>query len=521
VSRATPAALLVVAALASSAPPAAAKPAHKPAGRAAMSAPARPVRSPQAVEAHRAAYRTAIADPSAGERSLFAALDRIRSSRALRRGTTAIYLVDAHSGEEIYAVHEDEPMNPASNVKLVSTAAVMSYLGPDWRFATRLFGPTPVDGVATGAVYLRGSWDPTLSAHHLDDIAAQLTARGVTRIDGDLVVGPQPRRDAVASAQLVITVTPGKPGDPPTVAVDGPPSLVDVVITAVTARGRKPAPTVTTEAFTDPAGQERLRVTVAGSIGAGRTRTYRRTPPSLSLFTGHALRDALERAGITVAGVVRTAEFPDYVRACGGSFLPVALAEHRSQTLVDIIRQVNKRSINYLADRLVMLAGAAAYGGDPTMDKGVRLMEHWLSEAPGIAADEVVLDTGSGLSYKTQLSAHQVVRVLREATGAGAADPADGGRDPRLERLFRSSLSVAGQDGTLRRRYAGTPVAGKLVGKTGTLTGIIALSGLLDAGGREVAFSIITNGHVPSQRGTVRDQHRQMVEAIYRYLAGR
>ncbi len=57
---------------------------------------------------------------------LLATIELFRATRPLKRGTTAIYVVDAHTGEEIYAVHEDEPMNPASNVKLISTAAVLS-----------------------------------------------------------------------------------------------------------------------------------------------------------------------------------------------------------------------------------------------------------------------------------------------------------------------------------------------------------------------------------------------------------
>src|SRR4029078_5122211 len=66
-------------------------------------------------------------------------LDAIWTGRILRRGVTAVYVVDARTGEDIYAVHADDKINPASNVKLVSTATVLDMLGPSWRYSTRPF----------------------------------------------------------------------------------------------------------------------------------------------------------------------------------------------------------------------------------------------------------------------------------------------------------------------------------------------------------------------------------------------
>jgi serine-type D-Ala-D-Ala carboxypeptidase/endopeptidase (penicillin-binding protein 4) len=500
--------------------PAAAAPAGaKTKSRAAKSAPTRAIRGPKVVAASAKTFRTAIVHPSLRDTTFFAGLDKLRATRPLKRGTTAIYVVDARTGEEIYAVHEDEPMNPASNVKLISTAAVMHYLGPDWRFDTRLFGPTPdAKGVLLGDVYLRGSWDPTLNMAHLDDFGAQLRKRGITRIDGNVLVGPQARRDSVALARYEVTVMPGaKVGDPAIIKIDAPPTMVELVNTAVTARG-KLVPTVKVEEVADPTGTGtvKIRVTVGGKVALGRPRTTKHTPDDLPAYTGHGLRAALERAGITITGQVRTAEFADYVQATASRFLPVELAVHKSIDLAAMVALVNKKSINSMADRLTRLAGAVAYGGEPSMDKGVRLMKRWLADTTGIAEDQVVLDTGSGLSYKTQLSARQVVRVLRE--GAGYCDNTTHHHDPQLDKLFRSSLSVAGIDGTLRGRYGKSLVRGKLVGKTGTLTGIISLAGFIGANGRELAFSIITNGHVPDLRVGVRDEQRLMVETMYRYL---
>lgn len=464
--------------------------------------------------------RTALANVTSLEERLFTDLHRLATGPALRRGTTAIYIADARTGEEIYALHEDAPLNPASNVKLIATAATMDVLGPDWRYRTRLFGPTPdANGVANGDVYLRGSFDPTFGVSHLDRLATRLVERGIHRVDGDVLVG-DPGRDAVAIAKLEIKVNAGAVGAPPEISVEPASEFVEVVVGAKTfSRGRTKLK-VTTAVVTDELGHERIQVQINGRIRRGAKRSYWRVVRNRSLFTAHAMRAALQRAGVEVTGTARTVEFSEYVRMAGPSYLPVQLATHRSATMAAIIARVNKRSINRLADRVIMTAGAAAFGGEPTMAKGVRLMEHWLASRAEIDPAQVVLDTGSGLSYNTQLSARNVVNVLRQA--AGLRDIEAGAEPSATERAWRKSLSVAGRDGTLRRRFRKTGLRGHLFGKTGTLTRIIALSGIIAADdGTPLAFAIVTNDHRPGYRYNVRKQHEALVKAMYAYSSAR
>jgi D-alanyl-D-alanine carboxypeptidase/D-alanyl-D-alanine-endopeptidase (penicillin-binding protein 4) len=154
------------------------------------------------------------------------------------------------------------------------------------------------------------------------------------------------------------------------------------------------------------------------------------------------------------------------------------------------------------------------------MAKGVRLMRHWLASRAQIDPDSVVLDTGSGLSYKTEFSAHAVVDVMRQA--AGFRDVEAGAEPNATEKAWRASLAVAGRDGTLRRRFRSTPIRGHMLGKTGTLTRIIALSGIIDgADGTPLAFSIVTNDHRSGYRYEVRKQHEALVKAMYDYARAR
>jgi D-alanyl-D-alanine carboxypeptidase len=141
-------------------------------------------------------------------------------------------------------------------------------------------------------------------------------------------------------------------------------------------------------------------------------------------------------------------------------------------------------------------------------------MYDWLVRHPRIAKDDLVVDTGSGLSYHTRITAHELVSILRSAAGF---DP-DG--DSALSQAWLSSLSVAGTDGTLSSRFRAGDVRGRIRGKTGTLSNAIALSGILDFDPqRPLAFSLVTNGDAPLSKGYVRRAHEQVVALLCHYLA--
>jgi D-alanyl-D-alanine carboxypeptidase/D-alanyl-D-alanine-endopeptidase (penicillin-binding protein 4) len=581
------------------------------------------------------------------ESELSEELRRLESQRPLRRGTTAIYVVDATTGRTIYAVHEDEPLNPASNVKLISTATALDVLGPDWRYTTRVLGPAPgLDGAVAGDLYLMGSYDPTLRAAHLAELAAALASSGITAVHGDIVVGPEGLRDSLSPARIDVHVQAGEVGAAPAVRVDAGAGLLseaaraelvaqsfELDVRAETKRRRGRLDVQVSLADTTP---PRYRIAITGAIGKERRVHVERRVPEPQIYTAQLLRAALLAAGIQVHGAVRTAELSEYMAGATmttpGAGLPIELARHESAPMAALVAHINKSSLNGLADRVVMTAGAALYGGPPTMDKGVRAMQGWLREHAGLDPDRMVIDTGSGLSYNTALTARQLVRVLRAAGGlwapekpapadrpdpampdanaapgltlaamldqpvpARAASPAlaevdvepeamteammdvmpeampeammetapeasidvatdaevapeagdtvseladiDGASGDSasvralgvpargqagagsLAEAFLGSLAVGGVDGTLRYRFR--ELRGQVLGKTGTLRKVVALSGLVSHGNDKLAFAIVTNGTDWRQRQRVRRQHEQIVAALYRYLRNR
>lgn len=467
----------------------------------------------------------------------------------LRAGTTAIYVADARTGEPVFAVRPDDALNPASNVKLLSTAAAIDLLGADFRYQTRVLGAVPHRNVVRGDLYLLGSFDPTLGSAAMQELAAALAASGVMRIDGDLVVGPSPTRDAVYRALLPLEITAGADGEPPTVRAPVGYEYLTFDITAKTVAGKKarrarltfreqPVPGATvpaapggaaTAASESPAPVEdplhasgaRLHVTIAGTIAAGRTFTHWFWVRDRGRHSAHLLRAALAAQGIAVTGDVRKSELPAYLlqRVREGA-LPVVLARHQSAPLASIVASINKRSINWLADRVIMTAAALRYGELPSMSRAVDAMYDWLDKNLHVSREQILVDTGSGLSYKTQLSARHLVHLLRSAGGY-----ADGREHEPEHRAWLDSLAFSDggvQDGTLRGRFRGSGFSGRLRGKTGTLSTSIALSGVLEVDPeRPLLFSIVTNSASGLAKSKVRAGHDQLIALLGQYVTKR
>jgi len=433
----------------------------------------------------------------------------------LRYGVTGLFVADARTGEALFAVNADDPLNPASNVKMISTATALELLGADFRYPTRLFGATPDAGVVHGDVYLLGSYDPTLTIAGLDDLAASVAARGITQIDGRLVAGADPTRDGLYRAVIPIEVRGGEPG---ALAIATPLAGTDLVTIKMTARTAKTAarPRLTYKVDTadDGAGHPRLVVTIGGTIGRGGQTTYSLATTQRTLAATCALRAALHAHGVALAGDFQIVELGDFVAgAVAAGSLPVEIGRHESPRLAEIIAHVNKWSINWLADRVIMTAAALVKQQPPSMDLALAAMYDWLVRHPQIAKGDLVVDTGSGLSYHTRITAHELVSIVRSAAGFAP----DG--DATLAHAWLDSLSISGTDGTLTNRFRAGGVRGKLHAKTGTLSTVIALSGILDVDPqRPLAFSLVTNGDTPLSARYVRGIHEQLVGLLCRYL---
>lgn len=451
-------------------------------------------------------------------------LDRLLSTRPLARASNGVLVIDLSTGKVLYSYNADRQLKPASNIKLVATAAALDALGPDFTFRTRVLGPEPDGaGVVRGDVWLVGMTDPTLEVEHLGELARALRARGIRRVEGDLVVGTAEGRDAVVRPRVAITVVGGdREGDLASVRVEPDSAYFVIDNEALTGKpsilAPRPAPAkkgkrkglrrrtpvstvkITLEERRDERG-EHVLVRVSGKLGPGQRATAVRNVPRPALFTAHTLRAQMLRAGVDMTGGVRRVEAPPDGLA--------ELAAHESLPLAWLCAMVNKPSWNWLADRVIEATGAQLYGGEPTNAKGLRAMAAFLAKL-GVARGSYVLENGSGLSHASFMSARQVAAVLLY-----------GWHEFRIAPDFVASLAVGGRDGTLRGRFRNA-ARGWVRAKTGTLNGVSALSGYVSAGdGSVLLFAILNNGFPTRRMKQIRAGQGAMVDAMFRFLRRR
>ena len=448
----------------------------------------------------------------------------IDSSPVARTAFWGIEVVDLASGRNLYELNPNHHFLPASNTKLFTTALALARLGPDFKFTTRVLADAPPDaaGRIAGGIRLVGGGDPNLSARAIpyrmgaitgnplaaiEDLADQLVARGVRRIDG-----------GITGDDTWYTWQPYATGwgleDPQ--SDDGPPisalTLADNVLTLNVAPGAavgEPAALSFSPAIEVYDIENRVR-TVA--VGGERSIHLQRVPGSryaqlwgtiplrdrgesllMSVedpaeFAARALLIALQERGVSVGGLPESRHlFPDDVAdlLLGPAAEPapgVELARRVSAPLLEDLRITDKVSQNLHAE-LALRAVAKARRNVGSFEAGRDEMKQFLGEI-GIDSTAYNLTDGSGLSRLNLVTPRAVVQLLNFMYGT----PVHG--------EWISLLPVGGQDGTLSARFGQTPVAGKVFAKTGSLSHVSTLSGYIErSDGTWVAFSILVNNY--------------------------
>lgn len=211
---------------------------------------------------------------------------------------------------------------------------------------------------------------------------------------------------------------------------------------------------------------------------------------------GQAFRGRLRKAGVKIGGKVKTGKPPKKLRG------RKPVGKYQSPTIASLAAATNKPSNNFFAEMLLKeLATTGKKSKKGTTKRGTKKVAGYMRSI-GVKVSQ---KDGSGLTRRNLSSPRDVVRLLSRAR-----------RDRELKRPFFDSLAVAGGDGTLASRMNGTVAAGRCRGKTGTISGVSALSGYCKTKGkRMVAFSLLMNG-VGSYDSARNIQDRMVVE-IARY----
>lgn len=419
----------------------------------------------------------------------------------LASSNVGIKVVSVRIGEVLYDAGADKLYHPASTMKLLTAAAALVRLKPNYRFYTTLYADG-VEGVRVrGNAYLKGRGDPLFDIEDLAKMVETLVQSGVEEIEGDIVVddtyfddvpkgkgwmwddGPIGGYYSHQSALTVnhngvkVTVSPGAEIEEPVrLRLDPPTEYLEVLNDAVTV-GASESGTLRVERQTNPVPANVL--TISGFMPANQDSMSRHVDiVDPALFCGTLFREALARNGILVQGVVRQGVVPDGVSE---------IAVHTSPPLSLIVRKMNKRSDNLIAELLLKTLGAEVIGAPGTSQKGLRVINEFLSET-GIVETQSTLADGSGVSRYNLLSAamltHLLVRMFQDFS---------------VMPEYVMSLPVAGIDGTLLWRMRDSGAEGVLRAKTGTMRGVTTLAGYaMTADGEILAFAMLMSNYVGS-----------------------
>jgi D-alanyl-D-alanine carboxypeptidase/D-alanyl-D-alanine-endopeptidase (penicillin-binding protein 4) len=441
-------------------------------------------------------------DPAERRAWLKAQLDEIFGAAWLAKAKVSVAVVDSETGKPLYARSEKTLVNAASNVKIVTVAAALALLGPEYRWRTTLSVSAPNHGPPVGAkgeiggdLFIRGFGDPTLSIQHLSGMVDDLAALGVRKVRGGIVVdesyfdkahvGPAYDQTALSYASrapssaaslngnvVAVTVIPAATaGGPARISFDPPSPYFTLGGRIVTARQGPAAPTVETKE--DSGGRTRIVVGGRVRLGSEPYTVLRRVvhPP---LFLGHTLKQLMERRGIKVEKGARVGTAP-------GQGLRI-LSSNASVPLGVVVHDLNKKSNNFAAEQVIRTIGAEIGGRPGTWEKGIEGVNRYLG-AIGLRRGSYQMTNGSGLYDSNRFSAEQMITVLRAAS-----------RDFRIAAEFLASLAVAGTDGTIAHRMGNGLADRHVRAKTGTLASASCLSGFAGSPGRvPLIFSIMIN----------------------------
>jgi len=401
-------------------------------------------------------------------------------------------LVSLDDGSVVFSKDADALMNPASNVKLVTAAAALAKLGPEYRFDTEfLVEPGPTDRVR--ALFIRGKGDPSLTTEKLHAIASELAHLGLREV-GELVLDDTwfdgerlapgfeqevsdraytaPTGALSLNANAVgVYLRASAPGARAVVELEPPSDYFEVVNAAVGASSRARRASVSSS-WTGT----QQRITVRGTVPvAGEWAVWKRIdhPP---MYFGFTFKRVLEMHGIRVRGKPRLGAAPERSR-----LLYVA----QSETFDLILKRMNKYSSNFVAEQLLKTLGAELKGPPGSTANGVAVAEEFLEREVGIPRGSYILRNGSGLNDTNRFTPRQLAQLLQVMWDRFPLAPE-----------YLSSVGIAGKDGTLRYRFEGSEAVGRLRAKTGTLENVSALSGYVQSvGGERFAFSVMVNDY--------------------------
>ena len=455
--------------------------------------------------------------------ALVTALDQVLANSALAGSMTSMQVVDGTTHTVIYSKNADQRVIPASNEKVMTSAAALTYLGASAKFhTTASYAGTKSGTTVTGDLVLKGTGDPTLTDAQFDTIATKVAAAGINKFTGQLIADDSAfdhtqlgvswawddESYAYGAPISALTAAATNVFDTGSVAVATKPGTAKGKAGTLTLSPRNSYVTIKNNTVTGAAGTANTvtavrthgtnTVVVSGSVPlSGAVTTDLVSVENPTLLAASTFRDALTRHKVKVTGATVIKASPSSVKT---------IYDRASIPLSELMVPFLKLSNNGHAEVLVKAMGRKVSGKAGTWTNGLA-QERTVLSGLGVTTAASQFGDGSGLSRRDSVTTRQMATLLDQAQS-----------QPWFAAWYKA-LPIAGVDGqlvggTLTNRFRGTKAANNLHGKTGTMAGVNALSGYVnDTTGRRLVFSIVSNNATSNVSGILDQAAEKLASA--------
>ncbi len=483
-------------------------------------------------------------------------LNSLVSNKNLSNSKIGISIYSLNHNRHIYNYNSGEPLVPASVTKLFTSFFALKLLHSEPVLKTTIYTDAKeIKPILVGNIYIRGGGDALLSLSDLDYLIETLLNLGIKKIVGNIYadgsffdwqtsrfhysgdteeveyVPPVTALSLNRNIGMIIVSAGSVPGRPANIQII-PSSTAFILNNNVKiygggskkSLGHSPGHNEQLNssyyyAYEQNFGDKRKRrtkqrlstkgisiqtnlqkngkqiITVSGSLPVNSNQKYSFKIQNPELVVAGTFYDRLKANGIEVTGTIDLKRIPD--------FKQVTKLSEFGRDLCSMIAEINKNSDNYLAENLFKIVGASYHSNSNNKISAINCYQDFAKKL-NIDFSNIFLNDGSGLSRRNKVTAETIIKLLVSAANSDFAD------------CFGKSLSIAGVDGTLKKRMIGTKAENNLIGKTGTHKNVSALVGYVNSlDGDTYAFAIVSNGWAIGEYKNLENTIGEMLSLLY------
>ncbi len=427
-------------------------------------------------------------------------LNEIFEDEYFQSTTLAVSIFDLTTGNYLYRKNDKQLLHPASNMKVITSATGLEYLGPEYTFSTSVYHTGIImDSVCYGDIVVVGGFDPDFTTEDLDTLVYSLKDYGINEIRGN-IYGDVSNMDSlfwgngwmwdddpsydfpymtpliINDVSIEIAYEPGLIGNPVNISLIPETDFFDITNESITSKEDTSNFEITRDWLNR--GNE---IIISGDL------SYRAEPDTVKInivnpeyYFLYLLKEKIEANSIKFYGRLDTLTLPAYSK----------LIYEKKRSFGEIIINLNKDSDNLSAEMTLRALSLERYDKPASAKKGIQVIDSLIARTELNYKNYKIVD-GSGVSHYNLVTPELLIEILKYMYY----------KSPENYKILKESFPIAGVDGSLENRMKKNKAFENVYAKTGTLSGVSTLSGyLMSANKHDIAFSIFVQNYIGSSR---------------------